>query len=214
MSGKPNDAIPIEELSYDDDKSGNFESVSSVFGMVGSFIFESIEAIVIALALCVVLYLFLITPHEVVGQSMYPNFRDGEYLIANKLVYRFSDPQRGDVIIFKHSPTHDYIKRVIALPGETIALRDGSYYIDGKLLDESEYIASTVTTNGGNALKEGEELLIPSGQYFASGDNRPKSSDSRAFGPIEKEDIKGRAWLVYFPFNQFRIIKTPSYPNN
>jgi signal peptidase I len=214
MSNSPTEPIAVEDLNYSEDNSGKFESVSSVFGALGSFVFESIEAIVIALALCVVLYLFLITPHEVVGQSMYPNFRDGEYLIANKLVYRFSDPNRGDVIIFKHSASQDYIKRVIALPGETIALRDGSFYINGEILDESEYLASTVITNGGNALKEGEELVIPNGQYFAAGDNRPKSSDSRVFGPINKEDIKGRAWIVYFPFNQFRIIKTPEYPNN
>lgn len=188
-----------------------FEKVSAIIGAVGAFIFESIEAIVIALALCIVLYLFLITPHEVVGVSMDPTFKNGEYLIANKLVYKISDPERGDVVIFKHSETQDYIKRIIATPGETISLRDGHYYVNGELLDEEEYLKPTITTLGGTQLKEGEEIVIPEDMYFVSGDNRPKSSDSRSFGLINKDSIKGRAWIVYFPFNQFRLISHPQY---
>lgn len=192
-------------------KTTPFEKTSSIFGAFGAFIFESIEGIIIALALCIVLYLFLITPHEVNGISMSPNFKDGEYLIANKLTYRLSEPKRGDVVIFKHSETQDYIKRIVGLPGETIEIRDGSYYINGERLNESEYLAPTVTTSEGNALREGDLYKIPEGEYFASGDNRPDSSDSRTFGSIEEESIKARAWIVYFPFNQFRIVEHPTY---
>lgn len=198
-------------ITTEENKVSAFERISLVFGAIGSFIFESIEAIVIALALCVILYLFLITPHEVVGISMDPNFKHGEYLIANKLVYKYSEPERGDVIIFKHSATQDYIKRIIALPGEKVALRDGHFYINGEMLDEAQYLASTVTTNGGVSLQEGEEIVIGDGEYFVAGDNRTKSSDSRSFGTIEEDSIKGRAWIVYFPFNQFRIITHPDY---
>lgn len=188
-----------------------FAKLSGVLGGVGSFVFESIEAIIIALAICVVLYLFLVTPHEVIGRSMQPNFTEGEYLIANKLVYKIKEPNRGDVIIFKHSPTQDYIKRVIAVTGDEISLLDGHYYINGELLDESEYLEDSVYTEGGTFLHEGETYTVKEDELFASGDNRPHSTDSRAFGPVAEEDVKGRVWFVYFPLSNFRIIEHPSY---
>jgi signal peptidase I len=186
-----------------------FEVISGVFAALTSIIFNTIEAIVIALALSIVLYLFIATPHEVIGSSMLPNFQNGEYLIANKLVYRFSEPKRGDVIIFKYDATQDFIKRVIGLPGDLVSIRDGRIYINNKQLDESAYLESTVYTNGGNFLHEGETLTVPADSYFVCGDNRPHSSDSRDFGPIKKEQIKGRAWIVYFPFSDFKIVNHP-----
>lgn len=197
---------PVQE-----EEKTRFEKFSGIFGSIGSFIFESVEAIVISLALCVVLYLVVVTPHEVVGRSMMPNFENGEYLIANKLVYRFGEPERGDVLIFKHSETQDLIKRVVGLPGDKVSLLDGRVYVNDKPLDESPYLADTVYTNGGNSLSEGESVTVPQGQYFVLGDNRPNSSDSRAFGPIEQEQIKGKAWIVYFPFNRFRIVEHVDY---
>jgi len=187
------------------------EKAAGIFTAVGGFIFSSIEAIVVALAISVVLYLFIMTPHEVVGRSMIPNFQNGEYLIANKLVYRFSTPKRGEVVIFKYSETQDFIKRIVALPGETVSIQNGKYYVDGKLLDESKYLDSSVFTSGGDSLHEGSTITVPEGEYFVSGDNRPHSSDSRAFGSIERTRIKGRAWIVYFPFEDFRFIKHALY---
>jgi signal peptidase I len=192
-------------------KKSSFEVFVGALGAIGSFIFGSIEAIIMALALCVVLYLFLLTPHEVVGSSMYPNFHDGEYLLANKVIYKVSEPQRGDVIIFMHSDSIDYIKRIIGLPGETVTLRDGKVYINDKALDESGYLDSTVYTGGESFLKEGVTYTVPAGKYFAMGDNRMHSSDSRDFGPIEKGVIKGKAWVVYFPFSQFRFVPGQAY---
>lgn len=186
-----------------------FEVISSIFSNIASFILNSIEAIIIALAFSVVLYLFIATPHEVVGRSMMPNFVNGEFLIANKLVYKLQEPNHGDVIIFKHSETEDYIKRIIALPGDTLSLQDGHYTLNGTLLDESEYLASSVVTSGGQYLHEGETITIKEGTVFVSGDNRPHSSDSRDFGPIAISSIKGKAWIVFFPFTNFRIVQHP-----
>ncbi|KKR06047.1 MAG: Signal peptidase I [candidate division WS6 bacterium GW2011_GWF2_39_15] len=188
-----------------------YEKVSTFFAAIGAFIFSSIEAIVVALAISVVLYLFFMTPHEVVGTSMVPNFQNGEHLIANKIIYKYSVPKRGDVVIFKYSDTQDFIKRVIGLPGDSISIKDGRYYINGKLLDEGEYLDSVVYTSGGDFLHEGETETIPEGTYFVSGDNRPHSSDSREFGPVAVESIKGKAWLVYYPFSEFRVVKHANY---
>jgi signal peptidase I len=189
------------------------ENISSVFAAIGAFILSSIEAIVIALAISVVLYLLFMTPHEVVGTSMVPTFQNGEHLIANKIIYKISTPQRGDIAIFKYSDNEDFIKRVIGLPGDTIQIKDGRYYVNSKELDESAYLDSSVYTSGGEYLHEGESVIVPDNMYWLSGDNRPHSSDSRDFGPIKFTAIKGKVWIVYFPFNQVRFVEHASYSN-
>jgi signal peptidase I len=188
-----------------------FEKTSYFFAALGGFIFSSIEAIVVALAISVVLYLFLMTPHEVVGTSMVPNFQNGEHLIANKIAYQIGKPERGDVVIFQYSETQDFIKRVIGLPGDSISLRDGRFYVNDHLLNEADYLEESVYTSGGDFLKEGETVEVPEGEYFVAGDNRPHSSDSRFFGPVELGKIKGQAWMVYFPFDNFRFVKHAEY---
>lgn len=189
------------------------QKVSSVFASIGKFIISFLETVVVALVISIVLYIFVMTPHEVVGNSMHPTYKNGEYLMANKITYRVRDPQRGDVVIFKYTDTQDFIKRIIALPGDTVMLKDGQLYVNGILLDESNYLESTVYTNGGDFLKEGDSKVIPEGEYFVCGDNRPHSSDSRAFGPVDNDDIKGKAWIVYFPFSDFRLVRHEEYPN-
>ena len=188
------------------------QKVSSIFSSIGKFIISFLETVVVALVISIVLYIFVMTPHEVIGNSMHPTYKNGEYLMANKITYRIREPQRGDVVIFKYSETQDFIKRIIALPGDTVMLKDGQLYINGTLLDESNYLNDTVYTNGGDFLKEGESRTIPQGEYFVCGDNRPQSSDSRVFGPIEEDNIKGKAWIVYFPFSEFRVVQHENYP--
>jgi len=143
---------------------------------------------------------------------MEPNFHDGEYILTNKYEYRFGDPKRGDVIVFKspQNPDIDYIKRVIALPGERIKLINNHYYINDVLLEEP-YIASDLYTYNGSYLREGMEVVIPENHFFVSGDNRPRSSDSREWGPIDKSAIIGRSQLRYYPFNRFGIIPRITY---
>ncbi|HHX99380.1 TPA: signal peptidase I [Candidatus Dojkabacteria bacterium] len=187
------------------------EKIASALGSVGKFILSFVETIVVALVISVVIYLFVMTPHEVVGQSMHPTYQNGEMLMANKITYKVGKPKRGDVIIFKYSETQDFIKRIIGLPGDTVMLKDGKLYINSTLLDESHYLQSSVYTNGGQYLTEGEQVTVPEGRYFVCGDNRPHSSDSRAFGPIDEKDIKGKAWIVYYPFANFRLVKHEIY---
>lgn len=193
---------------YEDDKNKKtpYEFFSNILTSISQFVFSTIEAVVIALALSIILYLFVATPHEVVGRSMMPNFESGEYLIGNKIGYRFSEPQRGDVIIFEYNEYTDYIKRIIGLPGEQISIQNGKIHINNEQLDESEYLETHVITHGGDFLQEGTTVDIPSTSYFAIGDNRPNSSDSRDFGPITREQIKGKAFFVYFPFTNIRLI--------
>ncbi len=191
------------------ERKGPYEFFSQIFASITQFVFNTIEAVVIALALSIIFYLFIATPHEVVGRSMLPNFQNGEYLIGNKIGYKFTEPRRGDVVIFEYNEHTDYIKRIVGLPGEEISLQNGKVHINNQLLDESAYLDDSVLTLGGDALQEGTSIHIPEQQYFVVGDNRPNSSDSRDFGTISKEKIKGKAWLVYFPFSDFRLVTHP-----
>ncbi len=143
---------------------------------------------------------------------MQPNFPNGEYLLTDKITYRFHEPKRGDVIVFKPpvNPNEEFIKRIIGLPGETVSINRGKIYINGKLLPET-YLKDTVVTSGEDFLTEGKQYTVPAGKYFVCGDNRPVSSDSRSWGPITKAEITGRAWLIYYPFPNFGTVKDTSY---
>jgi signal peptidase I len=178
---------------------------------VAKNLFETVQLFVVALAFVVFLYLFIASPHEVIGRSMENDFYDGEYLIADKVSYKISEPKRGDVVIFQKTETVDYIKRVIGVYGDTVEVRDGHYYINGELADESGYLDSDVYTEPGNFLSEGEIFEVPEGKVFLSGDNREHSSDSRSFGPIDIDVIKGKAIIVYWPLARLKFIKRPEY---
>jgi len=185
-----------------------------LFKGIFGFFFDILESIVVALAIFVVVYLFLYQPHQVKGASMEPNFHDAEYILTNKYEYRFGDPKRGDVVVFKspQNPDVDYIKRVIGLPGEHIKLLNNHFYINEVLLEEP-YIAAELFTYYGSYLREGAEIVVPQNHYFVVGDNRPRSSDSREWGPIDKSAIIGRSQLRYWPFDRFGLIPQLTYPN-
>lgn len=183
-----------------------------IFKNTFRFLFDILESIVVALAIFVVIYLFLFQPHQVKGASMEPNFHDGEYILTNKFQYHFDTPKRGDVVVFKspQNPDIDFIKRIIGLPGETIKLEDNRYYINGVELTEP-YIAEELFTYNGSYLRDGMEIVVPQDHYFVSGDNRPRSSDSREWGPIEKSSIIGKSQLRYWPFDRLGIISRVQY---
>jgi signal peptidase I len=184
--------------------------VFKILVIIGRFILDFIETIVTALVLFVIIYLFLFQPHQVKGSSMQPNFENGEYLLTNKITYRFNQPQRGDIVIFKAPPKqeYDYIKRIIGLPGDQVSLQKGKLFINGSLLDETSYLPQDTFTSEGHFLPEGKEITVPEKQYFVVGDNRLHSSDSRDWGYIMTGDIVGKAWLRYWPADKFGFIPT------
>ena len=178
---------------------------------IASF-FDFMQGIVVFLSILVMIYLFLFSPQEVSGQSMFPTFHDHDLVITDKITYKINLPKRGDVVILK-SPMNkeiDFIKRVIALPGETILLKNSKFYIDGKELPEP-YLASTVYTGEESFLKEGIMYTVPEGSYFVCGDNRPHSSDSRDFGPIALGDLIGKVLFRYWPANTFYVVPPVTY---
>ena len=181
-------------------------------GSIGGFILDFIQSIVLALAVFVLLYLFVAQPNEVKGSSMLPNFVDKEFLLTEKISYYLGEPQRGDVVIFKAPSSEpcaadecEYIKRSIGVPGDRVMVREGQVYLNGQLLDQT-FLPNGVVTVEGEYSKEGEEEIVPSGEYLCFGDNRQHSRDGREFGPIKKELIVGKAFFKYWPISSVGLV--------
>src|SRR5579859_4152888 len=139
-----------------------------VFKKIYLFLIDTLQTVVIAASIFVVIYFFLFRPFQVSGDSMFPTYKDHEYILTNLIGLRFGELQRGDVIVFHAPPDRekDFIKRVIGLPGETIELHDGFVYLNGVKLDETAYLTSNVRTYGQGFLKENQPLKIPENEYF------------------------------------------------
>ena len=163
---------------------------------------EVIETIVLALVLFMAIN-FLTARIRVDGSSMEPNFHDGDYVIVNRMAYRLGDMQRGDVIVFPY-PLHeedDYIKRVIGLPGDHVAIYSGVVYVNGEALAEP-YIMEKPDADLA-------EIVVPDGYVYVMGDNRNASSDSRSWGPLKIEKIIGKAVFRYWPFSTLGLVEHP-----
>jgi signal peptidase I len=169
-----------------------------------SFLREVAEVILLAVILYIGISFAVQTVH-VEGLSMFATLDDNDYLIANKIDYRLHAPQRGDIIILRppNNNSTDFIKRVIALPGERLLIRDGVVYINGHRLIEPYLPEAWVVFNNWPATGSSNGTVIPPNQYFVMGDNRNKSQDSRYFGPIGRDRIDGRAWFRIWPLDHF-----------
>ncbi|MBI2600925.1 signal peptidase I [Candidatus Daviesbacteria bacterium] len=175
---------------------------------LGSHLADFIQTVVVFGAIFALIYLFVAQPHKVSGLSMFPTFNNGDYILTDKLTYRFNQPQRGDVIVLKNprDESQDFIKRIIGLPGETIKIANDKVLINGKVLEE-DYLPNRTTTPSGNFLGEDDLIKIPENHYMVIGDNRPHSSDSREWGGVTKQEIIGKVLFRYWPPQSFGLIK-------
>lgn len=177
---------------------------------------EWVKAIAIAALLVFVLKTFLFAPFIVDGPSMQPNFYTGERVFVNQLIYDLREPKRGEVVVF-HVPSEgrDFIKRVIAIPGDTITYVGDTLTINGKQVNE-QYLSSSIK----KAMEQGELFntganfpndefttnVVPEGHFLAFGDNRRDSMDSRMIGFIPNKNIIGRADVIFWPINQLKFV--------
>ena len=168
------------------------------------FLGELIQTALIALILFIVVN--LVTARiRVEGISMEPSLHDGEFVVVNRLAYRWLEPKRGDVVVFYFplDPSRRFIKRIIGLPGDQVAIRDGQVFVNDLLIEEP-YIASTTQYDG--------EWEINPYEIFVLGDNRNNSSDSHRWGPLPMNEVIGKAVLVYWPPDSVGMI--PHYELN
>lgn len=183
----------------------------TILQKIYAFFIDTIQSILLAAAVFLVIYVFLFRPFVVQGESMYPNFQDQEHVITDLVSYRFGDPKLGDVVVFKAppDPEKDYIKRIIGVPGDSVSVKDGQVYVNNKLLNESAYLKDSVKTYGGAFLQDGASATVPDGDYFVLGDNRNASSDSRAWGFVKRSELIGKSFFIYWPLNKAGVVKNP-----
>ncbi len=167
----------------------------------GRFALDLVETLVLAVVLFVGINA-VSARVRVDGTSMVPTLQDGEFVLVNKLSYRFGDVTRGDIIVFHFplNPTEDLIKRVIGLPGDQVKVENGQVFVNGEMLNET-YIAA--------APNYASEWQVPAGNFFVLGDNRNNSSDSHSWGLLPSDKIVGKAVLIYWPPPFWKVIQHP-----
>ena len=173
-------------------------------GNVRTFLRETLETIALTLIIFVVIRAG-VQNFRIEGFSMEPNFHDGQYLLVSKVDYLIHAPERGDVVVFL-APTakdRDFIKRIIGLPGETVEVREGRVFINNKELLQT-YNVNPASYNFG-------PVVVGEDQLFVLGDNRNNSSDSHSWGMLPRSDLIGKAWISYWPPQQWAVIQTPSF---
>jgi signal peptidase I len=178
-------------------------------------VIEIAVTVILAIGLYLVIQTFLVGTYRVEQVSMLPTLRQGQHLLVDKLSPRFDPYSRGDIVVF-HAPgtaadSIPYIKRVIGVAGDHVALRDGEVYINGVALEEP-YI-STDGRGGTEPLDGTTEWVVPAGQVLVMGDHRSRSVDSRSFGPVPVDQVIGRAWIRFWPLDSgIGLLDVPRYP--
>lgn len=164
-------------------------------------LWEWVKAIILAVGLALIIRLLLFAPIVVDGESMLPTLHDKERLIVNKAVYLWGEPKRGDIIVFHATHDKDWIKRVIGESGDVVEVKNGVLYINGEQIEEPY-----LDPSAGFMMHDFREV-VPEGELFVMGDNRPNSRDSRNIGTIPISSVVGRAELVFWPLQDIRLVK-------
>jgi signal peptidase I len=162
-----------------------------------------VRDLVVSVSVSAFIIIFLYQPVRVEGTSMLPVLEDQDRLFINKMAYRVGEIHRGDVVVFLYPHDHEksYIKRVIALPGDDLRIDHGQVYVNGGRVEE-KYVPKRFADD-----RSQPEMTVPAHEYFVMGDHRSISSDSRDFGPVERELIYGKAAFVYWPMDQAGVVR-------
>jgi len=194
----------FDDFVADDQSTEETESVGQTGGavqalsVIGTLFKEVLQVVVPAVLLALAIHIFLAQATVVYGQSMQPNLQPAERLVIEKISYYFSEPKRNDIVVLDISQISDLlIKRLVGLPGETVEIRRGTVLINGQTIDQSFVMLPGGTTYG--------PVTLGPDSYFVMGDNRNNSNDSRAFGPVQGDEISGKAWLRYWPLSRFTL---------
>jgi signal peptidase I len=181
-------------------------------------LFEIVETLVLTLIIFLVIQNFVAQPYKVQQQSMEHTLEPDQYVLVDKLTPRLEPYQRGDVVVFAppagfaQAGGAPFIKRVIGVGGDTVEVKDGEVYVNGKALVEPYLFADAPGDPPEPTVASQESWTVPAGELFLMGDHRANSADSRSFGTVPISHIIGRAWLRYWPVNVFGILPTPTHP--
>jgi len=172
-------------------------------------IWEWVEAFAIAFIIAMVLRTFVVQAFKIPSGSMRPTLVEGDRIFANKFIYRFNDPKRGDIVIFKYpeDPKKDFVKRLVGLPGDIVEIKDGRLVVNGGVLDEPSVFRENRYYNKGEYGEPGRAIEVPEGSYYMLGDNSMNSRDSRYWGFVKRKMILGRAIVIWWPPSRLRMLK-------
>jgi len=206
-----NDQTENQDLKFKYEN--GFRSISNEkLGRLARSFFESIQVVVIALFIVVIIYVFVASFNIVDGESMLPNFTPRDLIISEKITTNFGNLQRGDVIVFESSSGKDFIKRIIGLPHDKVKIVEGKVYVNGTALNEFYLSEDNKYVSADTLFSNGKEIEVPTDNYIVLGDNRKNSLDSRKLGPIEKNKIRAKAWVVLWPMDKTHIVQHVRYP--
>ena len=175
---------------------------------------EIVKIVVISAAIVIPIRLFIVCPFYVQGASMEPNFYDREYLLVDEISYRFREPERGEVVVFRYpeDPREYFIKRIIGLPGETLKIDNGGVYLLDKSTNSWTKLAESYLVSDSDTLAfEAQQVTLGPDEFFVLGDNREHSRDSRYFGPLNRRYLIGRVMFRGLPLKRVQFFKAPTY---
>jgi signal peptidase I len=192
---------PGQQTPEDRGGAGEADEAAESRGLGG--VHSWLRDLVVSVAISAFIIVFLYQPVRVEGTSMLPMLEDQDRLFINKIAYRVGDIHQGDVVVFQYPRDHtkSYIKRVIALPGDDVRITHGRVYVNGAQLKEP-YVPSRFTDD-----RSQPEMVLPPNKYWVMGDHRSISSDSRDFGPVDRDLIYGKAAFVYWPMEQVGVVR-------
>jgi len=168
---------------------------------------ENVKSLIIAFLLAMFVRTFFVQAFKIPSSSMVPTLKVGDRLLANKILYKFREPKRGEIIIFKYplNPRKDFVKRLIALPEEEVKIKEGKIFIDGKPVKNSLIENRYYYDNGLYGVKF--PARIPENCYYVLGDNSANSKDSRYWGFVPEKNLVGKPMFIYWPLKRIRIIR-------
>ncbi|MFH1782367.1 MAG: signal peptidase I [Candidatus Omnitrophota bacterium] len=170
---------------------------------------EWVEPIIIAVILALIIRAFVVQAFKIPTGSMRPTLIEGDRILVNKFIYRFKEPERGDVMVFvaPEDKKKDFIKRVVGLPGENVKISNGTILINDRAVEKNSVIRERYYYNRGDFGKEGDNQRLPGDAYYMLGDNSISSRDSRYWGFLPRKYVIGKAFLIYWPPSRIRLIK-------
>ena len=170
---------------------------------------ENLESLAWAVAVALVIRTFIAAPFKIPSGSMRMTLIEGDRILVNKFLYRFRPPQRGDIIVFRlpDDPKRSFIKRLVALGGDTVEIRDGKVVVNGAPLDGSGIFNRNTYYNSGPYGQAGQSISVPGDAFFVLGDNSAASHDSRFWGFVPKRLVIGRAMCIFWPFTRWRALR-------
>ena len=193
-------------MSSESTRSGAGEGATSKSSSRQRVVLEYVVLAVVAIAVALLIQAFLVKPYRIPSPSMEDTLLVGDRVLVDRISWRFSEPDRGDIVVF-HSPVPGpvLIKRIIGMPGDTVSLRDGAVYVKGQRLSEPYVRSVNGQHEATDPFQTGlpwalqQPYKVPAGSYFLMGDNRTNSGDSRDFGPVARGQLVGKAFARYWP---------------